>query len=90
MKLKAAGVGLGVMVLTVAASFPMVFVYATFIEPGHPRAFYNDAAQWIAPWSSHVFGPILFLCFQFLTGATQARTKRDSIRGCDDRALWVD
>jgi low temperature requirement protein LtrA len=63
--LKAAGVGLGVMALTVAASFPMIFIYATFIEPGHPQAFYNDAAQWIAPWSSHVLGPILFLVFNF-------------------------
>jgi hypothetical protein len=63
--LKAAGLGLGVMALTVAARFTMVFVYATFIAPGHPQAFYNNAAHWIAPWSSHVFGPILFFAFNF-------------------------
>jgi hypothetical protein len=61
--LKAAGVALAVLTLTVAASFPMVFFYATFIEPGHPQAFYNEAAKWIAPWSSHVLGPILFFAF---------------------------
>lgn len=63
--LKAAGVGLAVMALTVAASFPMVFAYATFVEPGHPQAFYNQAALWIAPWSSHILGPILFFAFNF-------------------------
>lgn len=63
--LKAAGVGLAVMALTVAASFPMVFVYATFVEPGHPQEFYTQAAQWIAPWSSHILGPILFFAFNF-------------------------
>lgn len=63
--LKAAGVALAVLTLTVAASFPMVFFYATFIEPGHPQAFYNEAAQWIAPWSSHVLGPILFFAFNY-------------------------
>lgn len=63
--LKAAGIALAVMTLTIAASFPMVFVYATFFEPGHPQAFYNEAAKWIAPWSSHIFGPILFLVFNY-------------------------
>lgn len=63
--LKAAGVGLAVMALTVAASFPMVFFYSTFIEPGHPQAFYNDAAKWIAPWSSHILGPVLFFAFNY-------------------------
>lgn len=63
--LKAAGVGLAVMTLTVAASFPMVYVYATFIEPGHPQSFYNGAAKWIAPWSSHILGPILFFLFNY-------------------------
>jgi hypothetical protein len=63
--LKAAGLGLAVMALTIAASFPMVFVYATFVEPGHPQTFYNEAAKWIAPWSSHILGPILFFAFNY-------------------------
>ncbi len=49
---KALGVSLFVLVLTLAASFPMVAVYAYLIEPGHPPEFYSEAANWIAPWSS--------------------------------------
>jgi hypothetical protein len=63
--LKAAGVGVAVLALTLALSYPMVAFYAYFIEPGHPQQFYRDAAQWIAPWSSHVFGPILFFAFNY-------------------------
>ena len=63
--LKAAGVGVAVLALTLALSYPMVAFYAYFVEPGHPQQFYVDAAQWIAPWSSHVFGPILFFAFHY-------------------------
>ncbi len=63
--LTALGVGVGVLALTLALSYPMVAFYATFIETGHPQQFYVDAAQWIAPWSSHVFGPILFFAFNW-------------------------
>ena len=56
----ALGVAVAVLVITLAASFPMVAFYAYFIEPGHPQAFYSEAAQWIAPWSSHVLGPLAF------------------------------
>ena len=63
--LKAASVGLAVMILTMVASFPMVAAYAYLIEPGHPREFYSAAAMWIAPWSSHLLGPVLFLWFNF-------------------------
>ena len=63
--LKAAGVGAAVLALTLALSYPMVAFYAYFIEPGHPQQFYVDAAQWIAPWSSHVFGPLLFFAFTY-------------------------
>lgn len=63
--LKAAGVAAAVLALTLALSYPMVAFYATFIEPGHPQQFYVDAAQWIAPWSSHVLGPAFFLAFNY-------------------------
>jgi hypothetical protein len=63
--LKAAGIGLAVLALTLALSYPMVALYAYFIEPGHPQTFYVEAAQSIAPWSSHVFGPILFFAFNY-------------------------
>jgi len=62
---KALGVAIASLIITVAASFPMVAFYAYFIEPGHPQEFYTDAAQWIAPWSSHVLGPICFFAFNF-------------------------
>lgn len=71
--LKAAGVALAAMALTIAASFPMVWVYATFIETGHPQEYYTEAAKWIAPWSSHILGPILFFAFHFWLARNPAR-----------------
>ena len=62
---KALGVAVAVLVITLAASFPMVAFYAFVIEPGHPQEFYNEAAQWIAPWSSHILGPVMFFAFNF-------------------------
>lgn len=62
---KALGVAIAVLVITLAASFPMVAFYAFVVEPGHPQEFYNEAAQWIAPWSSHIFGPVVFFAFNF-------------------------
>ncbi len=62
---KALGVAIAVIVITMAASFPMVAFYAFVVEPGHPQAFYTEAAQWIAPWSSHILGPICFFGFNF-------------------------
>ena len=62
---KAFGVAIATLIITIAASFPMVAFYSYFIEPGHPPEFYTDAAQWIAPWSSHILGPVCFLVFNF-------------------------
>ncbi|MCY3688921.1 MAG: hypothetical protein OXG90_08060 [Gammaproteobacteria bacterium] len=61
----ALGVAVFVLVFTLAASFPMVAVYAYLIEPGHPPEFYTEAANWIAPWSSHILGPIAFFCCNY-------------------------
>ena len=63
--LKAVGVALAILVFTMVASFPMVAVYAYFIEPGHEHEFYNQAAQWIAPWSSYILEPIGFFGFNY-------------------------
>lgn len=63
--IKALGVALATLAITLAASFPMVAFYAFFIEPGQPQEFYNEAAQWIAPWSSHILGPIAFFLFNY-------------------------
>jgi hypothetical protein len=50
---------LAVMILNVLASIAVVWVYATFWNPGHPEAFYSEFAQEAAPPSSVVFGAIL-------------------------------
>jgi len=63
--LKATGVAVAVIAFTMAASFPMVAVYAYFIEPGHEQEFYVEAAQWIAPWSSYILGPLTFFAFNY-------------------------
>ncbi|MXX05158.1 MAG: hypothetical protein F4Z71_00175 [Gammaproteobacteria bacterium] len=61
----ALGVAVIVLIFTMAASFPMVAVYAYLIEPGHPPEFYTEAATWIAPWSSYILGPIAFFCCNY-------------------------
>ncbi len=63
--LRAALMGVGVLVGTLLASIPMVAVYAHLINPGQPQAVYDAAAQWIAPWSSHIVGPLLFLWWNY-------------------------
>ncbi len=63
--IQALGVAIASIVITVIISFPMVTFYAYFIEPGHNQEFYDDAAQWIAPWSSYILGPILFFLFNY-------------------------
>jgi hypothetical protein len=63
--LKALGVALAVLCITLAASYLMVTFYALIIEPGHPQEFYSEAAQWIAPWASHILGPVVFFAFNF-------------------------
>lgn len=47
---------IGVMFLNVLASIAVVWVYATFFEPGHDEAFYEAFAQVAAPPSSVFFG----------------------------------
>lgn len=66
--LRALFVSLGVFLGTLLLSIPMVAFYAYVIEPGHPREFYDAAAQRIAPWSSHLAGPLL-LFWMNLRGA---------------------
>ncbi|MBX9745687.1 MAG: hypothetical protein K2X34_02215 [Hyphomonadaceae bacterium] len=61
---KALGVALLLMVLNVAASFGVMALYSSFIEPGHDISFYESAARDIAPWSSVFVGGLLF----FLAG----------------------
>ena len=63
---KAFGLAIGVMALNVAISYVAVAVYAYLIEPGHDNAFYEAAAQDIAPWSSVIAGVFLFFGVSYL------------------------
>ncbi len=58
--LKALGLTLALMALNVAIAFAVVWAYSAFVEPGHDAAFYQAAAQDIAPWSSIFAGMLLF------------------------------
>jgi hypothetical protein len=75
--LKAFVTALIVMVLNVAISFVVVWVYAIAIDPGHDPAYYEAKAQDIAPWSSVFFGVVLF----YLAGMIGAirRPQRNAI-----------
>ena len=58
---KAAGVALVILIINVIISILVVLFYSFFINPGHPRAYYDEAAKWIAPWCSYIGGTALFL-----------------------------
>lgn len=63
-----------VMVLNVAASFVVVWAYATFWEPGHPESFYQAWAMSAAPVSSVVVGaPLMFVAGFLIAGRRQRR-----------------
>ena len=68
---------LGVMIANVAASFFMVWVYATFIDPGHPHAYYQAFAETAAPIGSVVAGIPLMLLAGYLLG--RGRPKRSAL-----------
>jgi hypothetical protein len=75
--LKALLTALLVMVLNVGISFVVVGVYSIAVDPGHEAAYYQAKAQEIAPWSSIVFGVVLF----YLAGLIAAlrRPERNAI-----------
>ena len=80
---KAAFLAVLILVVNVAISFGVVAVYAYAVEPGHDQAFYELAAQWIAPWSSIAFGWVLFL------GVCYGAAKRNAERNALTFALCV-
>ena len=58
---KAAGLAILISALNLLAAFGAVFLYARFVEPGHPQAFDDAAAPRIVGWSAPVVGALLFL-----------------------------
>lgn len=71
---RAMAVGFVVFAGTLLLSIPMVAVYAHLINPGHSAEFYQGAAMWIAPWSSHIGGPLLFFWLTRRYTSRQPRT----------------
>lgn len=74
---KAFGVAVGNLVLNVAISFGVVAAYSLWVDPGHDQAYYQAAAQWIAPWSSIAFGWLLF--FIACTVLARRRPERNAL-----------
>lgn len=69
---KALGVALLLMVLNVAAAFGVMAIYGYLIDPGHEPAYYEAAAQRIAPWSSVFVGALLFFAAAWLFGVRRS------------------
>ena len=63
--LKVLGVAITALLLTIAGSFLLVLFYAYLVEPGHELEFYIDALRRLAPWSSHIVGPIAFFASNY-------------------------
>jgi hypothetical protein len=57
---RAVAIGFAVFAGTLLFSIPLVAAYAMFVNPGHPPEFYRGVATSLAPWSSHIGGPMLF------------------------------
>lgn len=72
------GVAVGLLAISLLFAVVVVKVYALLIEPGHPQAFYDEAAQRIAPWCSHIAGTALFFAAGWLFAAR--RPDRNGLR----------
>ena len=71
---KAAGLGGAALALNLALLFVLVFLYAQFIAPGHPEAFYAAAAPRIGVWSAPIGGiSLLFLAAWLFGGRRPGR-----------------
>ena len=63
------GVALLVMVVNVVISILYMVVYAYLIDPGHPRAYYDEHAKVAAPYCSIVAGmPLMFFAGLWVAG----------------------
>jgi len=63
------GVGLLVLVVNVAMSILYMVVYGYLINPGHPKAYYDEHIKVAAPYCSIVAGiPLMFLAGLWVAG----------------------
>ncbi len=83
--IKALVAAIVIMVVNVAISYVVVAIYAYLINPGHENAFYEAAAQDIAPWSSVVAGGFLFFGAGYL--CAKRRPDRDAVLFA--AAIWT-
>jgi hypothetical protein len=63
---KAAGAGLLILVLDLAAAFAAVTFYSLVVDPGHPQSYYVAAAPAISTVSTRIAGPLLFVLVVWL------------------------
>ena len=56
---KAAGLAALVLIVDVLVAYGVVFAWALWINPGHPRAYYASAGIPIALWSTRILGTAL-------------------------------
>lgn len=80
--LKAAGTALLLQVLNVAISFPVVGIWRALFEPQTPP---QEVALRVAPWSSHLIGPVLF----FAAAWALARRRPDRNGLAMALAVWA-
>jgi SNF family Na+-dependent transporter len=76
---------LGVMIANVAISFGIVWVYATFLDPGQPFARYEAFAATAAPISSVVAGIPLMLAAGYVLA--KGRSRRGALLAAGAAAL---
>ena len=64
-----------VLFVELALSYPIVAIYSSLIAPGHPEAFYRQAAEdWLVPWWIHIGGTLIFFFVGWLfTGRQRGR-----------------
>src|SRR5262245_20506953 len=74
---KAAGVAIALLVLNFVIAILVVVAYRVFIEPGHPKEYYDEAAKRIVPWSVHIAGTALFFGAGYLL--TRRRPERNGL-----------
>ena len=77
---------LAVMIANVAASFFMVWVYATFIDPGRTLSYYQAFAEAAAPIGSVVAGIPLMLLAGYLLA--KGRERRAALLAAGAAALF--
>lgn len=74
---KALGLAVLVLAVNIALTFVVVFVYAQFVEPGHPPEFYSAAAPGIAGWTGPAGGVLLMVLATYVSG--RRRPERNAV-----------